>query len=265
MTNSKSTRMPVLFVGHGSPMNAIEDNVWSRAFVALGKSMPRPRAVLAMSGHWCTEGTWLTSSAHPETVHDFGGFPKALFEVQYPAPGMPDLAERVQRLLANQRAQLDATQGLDHGTWSVLCHTAPKADIPVVQMSLDVRLSAQQRIDLARSLAPLRDEGVLLLGSGNITHNLHDAFTRMQRGDTTTPPFARDFDLAVTAAVQQRDEARLASLAGTPDGRRAHPTEDHWWPLLYAVGASNRDDGVTFPIEGFDLGSLSMRAVRWGG
>ena len=264
MTTATKTRMPVLFVGHGSPMNAIEDNVWSRAFAALGDALPRPRAVLAMSAHWCTEGTWLTSSTRPQTVHDFGGFPKALFEVQYPAPGMPELAQRVQQLLASQRAQLDATQGLDHGTWSVLCHTAPKADIPVVQMSLDVRLSPQQRIELARSLSPLRDEGVLLLGSGNITHNLHDAFSRMQRGDTTTPPFARDFDLAVSAALQQRDDLRLASLAATPDGRRSHPSEDHWWPLLYAYGATARDETVTFPIEGFDLGSLSMRAVRWG-
>ena len=262
--NQSSPRMPVLFVGHGSPMNAIEDNAWSRAFRALGKALPRPRAVLAMSAHWCTEGTWLTGSARPATVHDFGGFPQELYEVEYPAPGMPELAKRVQQLLSKQRAQLDSTQGLDHGTWSVLCHTAPAADIPVVQMSLDVRLSATQRMELARALMPLRDEGVLLLGSGNITHNLQDAFARLHRGDTTTPAFARDFDRAVVEALQQRDSDRLAALIQTPEGRRSHPTEDHWWPLLYAAGAAERDEAVTFPIEGFDLGSLSMRTVRMG-
>lgn len=264
MTTPPPSRQPVLFVGHGSPMNAIEDNAWSRAFRTLLAGTAKPRAVLAVSAHWYVDGTFLTDDPRPKTIHDFGGFPQRLYEVEYPAPGHRDLAARVVAMLAANRAGLRTDWGLDHGTWSVLCHMLPAADVPVVQLSLDARLDARGHYELARSLQPLRSDGVLLLGSGNITHNLRDAFTRMQNGDTTTPPWARDFDAAVAAALQQRDTARLLALLDSADGRRAHPTPDHWWPLLYAYAASEERDAVAFPIEGFDLGSLSMRAVRFG-
>ncbi len=268
MSTPRSSRQPVLFVGHGSPMNAIEDNTWSRAFRALAAVRApdgsRPRAILAVSAHWCTDGTFLTANERPDTIHDFGGFPERLFAVEYPAPGSPDLAAQVTRLLAANGAALRSDWGLDHGTWSVLCHMVPDASLPVVQLSIDQRLDARGHFELARSLQALRSDGVLVFGSGNITHNLRDAFTRMQNGDRTTPDWASRFDAAVASALREHDTDRLLALVDDQDGRRAQPTPDHWWPLLYAAAAADRDEAVQFPIEGFDLGSLSMRAVRWG-
>ena len=256
--------MPVLFAGHGTPMNAIEDNSWSRGFAALAREVPAPRAVLCVSAHWYVPGTWITADDRPRTIHDFGGFPAQLFEVQYPAPGQRDLAQQVQRLLAAHGARLSGDWGLDHGTWSVLRHMFPAADVPVVQLSIDLGLSAAQHFELARSLQPLRGDGVLVLGSGNITHNLRDAFDRQQRGDATVPDWARRYDNAVAEALTAHDRARLLQLSDTPDGRQAHPWPDHWWPLVYALAAAGDTDPVRFPIDGFDLGSLSMRAVRFG-
>ncbi|HLQ38670.1 MAG TPA: 4,5-DOPA dioxygenase extradiol [Planctomycetota bacterium] len=265
MNQDQKTRMPVLFVGHGSPMNAIEDNRWSRGFAALAHLVPRPKAILAVSAHWFVPGTLLTANVQPRTIHDFGGFPDALFAIEYPARGHRDLAQRVRQLLGEQRAALSDDWGLDHGTWSVLVHTYPRADVPVVQLSIDTRLSPQQHFDLARSLAELRDEGVLVLASGNATHNLRDAFTRMQRGDTTTPVWAARFDQALVEALRARDTAALLRLwPDTADGKLSHPTPDHWLPMLYAYGASDAHDQVSFPIDGFDLGSLSMRSVLFG-
>src|SRR5262245_60987544 len=171
VSTASSVRMPVLFVGHGSPMNAIEDNPWSRAFRALGEQLPRPRAVLCVSAHWYTPGTFLTDNARPETIHDFGGFPRELHEVQYPAPGAPDLARRISQLLAAHAASPRSDWGLDHGTWSVLVHLLPAADIPVLQLSIDGRLPPARHIEIGKALAPLREEGVLVLGSGNVVHN----------------------------------------------------------------------------------------------
>ncbi|MBK8097100.1 MAG: 4,5-DOPA dioxygenase extradiol [Planctomycetes bacterium] len=255
--------MPVLFVGHGSPMNAIEDNAWSRGFAALGASLPRPRAVLAVSAHWYVDGTLLTANPRPRTIHDFGGFPDELFAVEYPAPGLPDLAAAVQKLLGS--AEVANDWGLDHGSWSVLRKMYPEASVPVVQLSIDRRLSARQHFELARSLRDMRDDGVLILGSGNVTHNLRDALGRMQGGDPTTPDWAARFDRMVAAALPQHDRERLLGALDTPDGRLAHPSPDHWWPLLYAAACADERDAVAFPIEGFDLGSLSMRAVLFGG
>ena len=262
---ARPSRMPVLFVGHGSPMNVIEDNRWSRGFAVLRDAVPRPKAILAISAHWFVDGTYLTGSATPETIHDFYGFPQALFDVDYPAPGRVDLAERVRRLLGKERAALRTDWGLDHGTWSVLRWMYPAADVPVVQLSLDRRLDARSHVDLARALAPLRDEGVLILGSGNIVHNLGDAGARMQAGDTATPAWAREFDTTVAQALSQRDtQALVAAWPDSEHGRRAHPSPDHWWPLLYAYAATDHRDAARFPIEGFDWGSISMRAVRFG-
>lgn len=259
---STSARQPVIFVGHGSPMNAIEDNRWSRAFKALGASLPRPRAILAVSAHWYVRQTLLTSAAAPRTIHDFGGFPRALFEVQYKAPGDVDLAARVVALLG-ERASLDATWGLDHGTWSVLVHTHPAADVPVVQLSLDARLAPADHVTLARSLAPLRDQGVLILASGNATHNLRHAMAAMRRGDESLPGWSERFDADVARAAAQHDTDFLARALASDDGRASHPTPDHYLPLLYAAGAASSEDAVTFPVEGFHAG-LSMRAVRYG-
>lgn len=256
--------MPVLFVGHGSPMNAIEDNVWSRGFRSLAALLPRPKAILSVSAHWFVEGTFVTSNPRPKTIHDFGGFPRELFEIQYPAPGDLALADRVVRLLGEKRASLADDWGLDHGTWSVLRYMRPDADCPVVQLSIDARMPALGHLELGRALAPLCDEGVLVMGSGNITHNLRYAFASTSRGDASTPPWASRFDAEVERAASQRDGDLLARLVASEDGRMSHPSLDHYLPLLYAVGAAEGRATVTFPIMGFDLGSLSMRTVLFG-
>lgn len=254
--------MPALFVGHGSPMNAIEDNVWSRGFRSLGERLPRPSAILAISAHWYVPGTAVTANSAPPTIHDFGGFPQPLYEMQYPAPGDPALAARVVRLLGPERASLSLDWGLDHGTWSVLCHVRPDADCPVLQLSIDMRLDAASHVAIGRALAPLRDEGVLIMGSGNVTHNLGDAFRNMRTGATATPAWAADFDAAVTRALEARDMETLGRLVDSPEGRRAHPSPDHFIPLLYVAGAGG-DDPIEYPVAGFDLGSLSMRSVLY--
>ncbi len=257
-------RMPVLFVGHGSPMNAIEDNQWSRGFRDLAALLPRPRAILAVSAHWYANGTFVTGNERPETIHDFGGFPQPLYEVEYPAPGDVALAQRVVRLLGEDRAFLREDWGLDHGTWSVLVHLRPEADIPVVQLSLDYRQGAAAHLALGRSLAALREEGVLVLGSGNIVHNLRHAMTSAHRGELATPAWAAAFDADVAKALEQGDGAFLARAADGDAFRMAHPTPDHYLPLLYVAGAAAPGEAVRFPVTGFDLASLSMRAVLIG-
>jgi 4,5-DOPA dioxygenase extradiol len=263
VVSTPKSRMPVLFVGHGSPMNAIEDNAWARGFQQLGKDLPVPRAILSVSAHWYVPGTLLTASERPETIHDFGGFPQELFEIEYPARGSGELANRVVKLLETRRARLADDWGLDHGTWSVLVHVRPEADVPVVQLSIDRRLAPAEHLAIGRALAPLRDEGVLVMGSGNVTHNLRHAFRSMQTGDTTRPAWAAEFDHEVKAALEQRDADHLARVIESDAGRSSHPSLDHYLPLLYAVGASDRADEVSFPVEGWDLGSLSMRSVRF--
>lgn len=258
------TRQPVLFMGHGSPLNALEDNTWSRAFRRLADTLPRPRAILAVSAHWYVDGTFTTNNAQPETIHDFSGFPPELDAVEYPAPGSPALAARVVELLGAGRAALRGDWGLDHGTWSLLRWLRPSADCPVVQLSLDRRLAPADHLALGRALAPLRDEGVLLLASGNITHNLRDAFGRARRGELATPDWAHDFDRDIAAALLQHDTAYLTSALEREAGALAHPSPDHYLPLLYAAGAAAGGRGeVSFPVEGFDYGSLSMRAALY--
>jgi len=261
---NKSPRMPVLFVGHGSPMNAIEDNVWSRGFRDLARALPRPKAILAVSAHWYVEGTFTTGDERPETVHDFGGFPEDLYHVQYPAPGDPDLASRVVQLVGERRASVSAEWGFDHGTWSVLVHLRPAADVPVVQLSIDARLPPAEHLAIGRALAPLRDEGVLVLGSGNLVHNLRHAFGAWHRGETRTPEWAREFDLGIARALERHEADHLVRALASETGRLSHPTPDHYLPLLYAAGASRNDDPVRYPIEGFDMASLSMRSVVFG-
>jgi 4,5-DOPA dioxygenase extradiol len=258
-----SSKMPVLFVGHGSPMNAVLDNAWSRGFGTLAEGMPAPKAILAVSAHWYVPGTFLTSNAQPKTIHDFGGFPRELYEIQYPASGNEDLAKRVSGLLAAHTASLRDDWGFDHGTWQVLRHMHPKADVPVVQLSIDHRLPPAQHVAIGEALAPLREEGVLILGSGNIVHNLRHAIRGLSTGSTEIPPWAEAFDAHITTALEQHDNAFLANALGDDTGRMAHPSPDHYFPLLYTAGAASADDKVSFPITGFDS-SISMRAVRWG-
>jgi 4,5-DOPA dioxygenase extradiol len=234
-------------------MNAIEDNPWSRGFAGLASLVGKPRAILCISAHWFVPGTFVTGEEQPRTIHDFGGFPDELYQVRYPAPGSVDLASRVGQLTS---ATPRGDWGLDHGAWSVLLHMFPQADVPVVQLSIDYRLSPEEHVALGSKLAPLRDEGVLIVGSGNVTHNLRHAFTRRDR-----PSWAEHFDAAAAEVSKRKDAAALAALLTTDDGRRSHPTPDHYLPLLYVAGAAAKDDQVSFPIEGFDLGSLSMRSV----
>lgn len=258
-------QMPVLFVGHGSPMNAIEDNQWSRAYRQLLSLIPKPRAIVAVSAHWYTEGTQVTMNKHMPTIHDFGGFPPALYEMQYPASGDPQLAARLRDLLGEVNVLPSDEWGLDHGIWTILHWMYPAADIPVIQLSMDRGLDVVGHYQLGKLLRPLREQGVLIMASGNITHNLADAFTQMRQGTAVTPDWARRFDEAVKHSLLNHDHDHLLSIyPDEADAQIAHPTAEHWLPLLYAAGAADRTDEVRFPIEGFDVGSLSMRSVQFG-
>lgn len=257
------SRQPVLFVGHGSPMNAIEHNRWSDALRALATTLPRPAAVLVVSAHWFVPGSWITAQAAPVTLHDFGGFPPELHAVQYPAPGAPALAEAIAQA-SGGRIRTTTDWGLDHGAWSVLTHLFPAADVPVLQLSIDQHASLAEHAALGAGLARWRDQGVLILGSGNIVHNLGHAFRAWRAGDTATPPWAERFDAAVADALHS--DARVDGViaaARDADATMAHPTPEHFLPLLYATAASDSADRVAFPITGFDMGSLSMRSVRF--
>jgi 4,5-DOPA dioxygenase extradiol len=253
-------RMPTLYVGHGTPMNALADNQWTRGFASLGKTLPRPKAILSISGHFFTAGIFLTGNERPPTIHDFGGFPKELYEVEYPCPGDPALAERVAGIF-DGGAELTDKWGLDHGTWTVLRFMYPEADIPTVQLSMDGRLEPDTHVAIGRMLQPLRDEGVLILGTGNITHNLRMGFQGQAEG--VVPEWAAAFDSAVTKACEERDFLTLVQAVGTDNGRIAHPSPDHFFPLLYVAGAADDDDPVSYPIQGFER-SFSMRAIRFG-
>lgn len=258
-------RMPVIFVGHGSPMNLAQANQWNRGFAQLRHHVPKPTAILAISAHWYVNGSYLTSNQQQPTIHDFGGFPDTLYNIQYPAPGDPPLAEQVHDLLGEWQVQLTEDWGLDHGIWSVLYWMYPEADIPVVQLSIDRKLDVRQHYAIGQSLAGLRDQNILIMASGNIVHNLPDAFRHMRFGTTTTPEWASRFDEAAKQALLAHDtEALLSLYPDSADGKLAHPTPDHWLPLIYAAGAVNANDRVSFPTEGFDLGSLSMRNIIFG-
>jgi 4,5-DOPA dioxygenase extradiol len=254
-------RMPTLFVGHGTPMNALYDNTWTRAFKELGKTLPRPTAIVSISGHFFTPGIFVTANERPPTVHDFGGFPKELYEIQYPCPGDPALAARIAALFEDA-GELTEKWGLDHGTWSVLMHMYPEADIPTVQLSMDYGLDPDVHIALGRMLAPLRDEGILILGTGNLTHNLRVPF-HDQPEDAPPPDYAKAFDEKMAKALEERDFFTLMQAPHTAEGQLNHPSPDHFLPLLYVAGAANDDEPVSYPITGFDR-AFSMRAVQFG-
>ena len=253
-------RMPVLFVGHGSPMNAIEENAFTGTLETLAKKLPRPKAVCVVSAHWVTAGSEVLAVEKPKTIHDFYGFPRALYEVQYPAPGAPDEARR---LVDDLRLRPDHHWGFDHGAWSVLRHMYPKADVPVFQVSLDHHRTLEDHLALGTELASLRKRGVLILGSGNLVHNL-----RQMNGQMQAKPhaWALEFDTRVKNAIERRDSQSL-SAPDTWGGTllsNAHPTLEHYLPILYCMGSTDEEDRVSYPYEGFDLGSISMRMVLFG-
>ncbi len=243
-------------------MNAITPNRYAAAWRRLGQALPRPKAILAISAHWLTRGTGVTVMPAPRTIHDFGGFPQELYEVQYPAPGSPELAARIRDLLRPVEVALDHSWGFDHGTWSVLMHVYSKADIPVVQLSMDGTRPPLFHYELGRRLQPLRDEGVLIVGSGNIVHNLRAMdFTAEGRGY----PWAEQFDEAAASALRRHDHDALVAFDQlTADASLSVPTAEHYLPLLYVLGAQAKDEPLAFPVEGMEMGSLSMRSVAIG-
>lgn len=255
--NIESTRMPAVFLGHGNPMNAIERNPFHESWERLGKLLPRPKVVLCISAHWEAPGVRVTSSRQPETIHDFYGFPKELFAVEYPAPGDPELAQRVRTLLQGQEVVLDSERGLDHGAWGVLRPMYPAAEVPVVQLSMDTRQPVQYHYDLARKLAPLRDEGVLILGSGNIVHNLR-AF---RYDDPAAPGWALEFNDAVKNKLSYGDHHALIDYRGLSEhAALAVPTLEHYLPLIYVIGVQSGNDEVELKDD-VVLSAISMTSV----
>lgn len=270
-TLQPSDRMPVVFLGHGSPMNVIEDNTYRRGWQALGAqfgvSWPLPQLILCVSAHWLTRGCSLTAMAHPKTIHDFGGFPPALFAQQYPAPGWPEAAQELANLLRQPGTDAalaldESAWGLDHGAWGVLKPMFPAANIPVVQLSLDASGSSAAHVALGQQLKGLRDKGVLIVASGNIVHNLRAL--RMHAPDDQAYDWALDFDTAVAQMIETSDLHALQDFEKLPTCAQAHPSTEHFLPLLYAAGAADAGETVRFFNTGFQAASISMRSVVWG-
>ena len=250
--------MPVLFVGHGNPMNAIQDTVFSTVWDVLGPRLPRPKAILCVSAHWLTPGeTRVSVTAQPKTIHDFNGFPFPLFEKQYPAPGAPGIARQVLDMVDARRIIADDERGLDHGAWCVLGRLLPAADIPVFQLSLDYRLAPRDHYQMARQLKPLRKQGVLIMGSGNIVHNL-----RAMRSDAPPYDWAVAFDEKMAEFIDRGEDAAVVKFKNLGEqAATAHPTWDHLLPLIYVLAQRDEADRVHFFNTGFDLASISMRSL----
>jgi 4,5-DOPA dioxygenase extradiol len=255
--------MPLLFVGHGSPMNGIEDNEFSHRWKQMGEEIPLPKAVLVISAHWLTRGTHVTAMANPRTIHDFGGFPKALFDVQYPAPGNPQLANETKQLITKTDVGLDHDWGLDHGTWTVVRHMYPQANIPVLQLSIDYNKPAPYHYDLAQELSVLRKKGVLIIGSGNMVHNLRMVdWTKMNQTE-----FGFDWALEMNDKFKQsilsfdHDALLQYEKFGTA-ARYAIPTPDHYYPLLYILGLQKKNEQATFFNDKAVMGSITMTSVK---
>lgn len=251
-----SHRQPAIFAGHGSPMYAIEPNRFTAAWGSLGKSLRRPDAILVVSAHWVTRGTWVTAMAHPKTIHDFGGFPQALFDIQYPAPGSPALADRVQELLSIPVVLEENEWGIDHGAWSILKYLYPNADVPVVQLSLDGSISAREHYELAKQLRPLRDENILILSSGNVVHNLRT----IDWQDNAKPyPWAKEFNTFFIENLEAKYHNPL--IEWEKYGEAAHlsiPTAEHYWPALYTLALQQEDELARVFIDGIEMSSISM-------
>ncbi|WEK38223.1 MAG: 4,5-DOPA dioxygenase extradiol [Candidatus Pseudobacter hemicellulosilyticus] len=256
-------KMPVLFLGHGNPMNAIQDNIFTQGFTAMAKTLPRPKAILCISAHWETKGTFITAMEHPETIHDFGGFPQALFDVQYPAPGSPETAKQASELVTATNIQLTNDWGLDHGCWTVVKFLFPNADVPVVEMSIDYTKPPAYHYALGKELAALRSKGVLIIGSGNTVHNL-----RMAAWDQMmTPGYAYDWASSANEKMRHmilnRDHQSLIDY--NKQGREFQlsiPTPEHFIPLLYILGLQEKDEQASIFNDALIAGSLNMMSVR---
>lgn len=262
MTKEKKTKMPLLFIGHGSPMNAIEENDFTKTLKGLAKDLPSPKALLVISAHWGTRGSFVTGMSRPKTIHDFYGFPKKLFEVQYPVMGAPELAATISELIEDPDIHIDGKEwGIDHGTWSVLKHIYPDANIPTLQLSLDMTKPFDYHFKLGEKIKFLREKGVLIIGSGNIVHNLK----KVKWGNETSPyDWAVEFDQWVTRNLVKREfEPLINKATSSISGTLSIPTTEHYLPLLYIIGASEPDDKLTFEYEGFQNGSLSMRCFKF--
>jgi 4,5-DOPA dioxygenase extradiol len=257
------SRMPAVFFGHGNPMNALSKNSYTDAWRHIGMTIPRPKAILSISAHWYTSQTAVTVMKKPRTIHDFGGFPQELYEVEYPAPGDPALANSVQDMLATISLGLDTQWGLDHGTWAVLCHVFPKADIPIIQLSIDATQPASFHYKIGQRLVPLRDQGVFIVGSGNLVHNLH---AYAWGGHAVIPyDWAVRFEKRARELLLSSDDNPLIAYEKLgSDAKLSVPTPDHYLPLLYIIGLRKEDDRISFPVEGIDGGSVSMLAVQLG-
>lgn len=260
---AQTPKMPVLFLGHGSPMNAIEENEFVKGFRRVAETIPRPSAILCVSAHWETRGTFVTVSEHPVTIHDFGGFPRALFEVQYPAPGSPELARLTQELVQSATINTDDKWGLDHGAWSVIKHLYPQADVPVIQLSLDHTASPEQHYALARELAVLRHKGVLIIGSGNMVHNLGMvAWDKMQVDN-----YSYDWALEASHKMKQwilegRDDLLVHFRKQGRAFDLAIPTPEHYLPLLYTLALKDKSDEISLFNDKAVAGSLTMTSVK---
>ncbi len=257
-----SERMPVLFIGHGSPMNAIATNAYTMALAKMGQELPRPRAILVISAHWMTDGTFITEMSRPKTIHDFYGFPRELYDIQYAAPGDPQIARMIRDSVDAPTIQPDLeVWGLDHGTWSVLRHLYPKADIPVLQLSLNMKQGSQWHFEMGEKLAPLREQGILIMGSGNLVHNLST-----MRWTPNAKPYAWaiEFDDWLKTKLQDKDFTSLINkFHETESGRLSVPSMEHYFPLYYVLGASNHMDELTFEYEEIQNGSISMRSFSF--
>jgi 4,5-DOPA dioxygenase extradiol len=260
----KSETMPVMFVGHGSPMNAIEDNVFTRGWKTAAQNLPRPQAILCVSAHWQTPGTMVTAMDHPKTIHDFGGFPRELFEQQYPAPGSPELAEETRQAVRKTQVAFDDDWGLDHGTWSILKPMFPDADVPVIQLSLDYRKPAAWHYELAKELTSLREKGVLIVGSGNIVHNLRRV--ALPPDGDFNQPYAYDWALEARDIVRKnldsRQHANLVDYAALGKAiQLAVPTPEHYLPMLYAIALQRENENITYFNDVPVAGSLTMTSL----
>jgi 4,5-DOPA dioxygenase extradiol len=259
----RTPKMPVLFLGHGSPMNAIEDNEFSRGWQAVGKTLPKPNAILCISAHWETNGTYVTAMERPKTIHDFGGFPKQLFEVEYPAPGSPSLAAETKKIVTKTNIGLDDSWGLDHGAWSVIKHLYPAADVPVIQMSLDYRKPAAYHYELAKELASLREKGILIVGSGNIVHNLGIiAWDKVKE-----PEYGYDWAIHANESLKKLiitdNHQQLANYQSLgKEIALAAPSPDHFLPILYALALKSEKEEVSIFNDKLVMGSISMASFK---
>ena len=261
----QETKLPALFVGHGSPMNAIEDNEFSQTWAKFGREIPKPKAVLVISAHWLTNGTFVTAMEQPRTIHDFGGFPQELFDVQYPAKGSPELATETAKLITSTNVGLDHEWGLDHGTWSIVKHMYPDANIPVLQLSIDYNKPAQYHYDLAQQLKSLRSKGVLLIGSGNMVHNLRMvAWDKLQEAEYGFD-WAIEMNSIFKDKISNRDFNSLIHYEKLGAAAKlAIPTPDHYYPLIYSLALQDKEDEITFFNDKLVGGSLNMTSVKFG-